>query len=373
MTRKADKANQLTPEWKQARDEAIERCHAKNNSAGTLANTRRNTIYAALEFQRLGINGPKEINQEDFVAWTKGLREGTLGTKQLGPMTIKKRVETLRAILQACKLSDQLDFVDLWKPDREIKEITYWSVEELDAMDDRALLMFQNEELRPRAMAHIIHSMMAPRISDVAAFQWDYFDYQTMTIKFRAKKNKKRCFQYIQPNLVQTIQQYQAWISQFTDGDVYLFPTSILNASGTAKHDNRHATDKTIRKWLKQVRDSTTVHGEPVQPLSSHSYRRSLAMRYLASGSTFENIAMVLGDEIGTLEKHYAELVPNDSQRLAFEKAFRKSALIFSEGTAQPDFLLRRRGSNSNWAMPLSNAFAGFRLEGNGGRWGNYL
>ena len=46
-------------------------------------------------------------------------------------------------------------------------------------------------------------------------------------------------------------------------------------------------------------------------------------MRYLASGSTFENIAMVLGDEIGkTLEKHYAELVPNDSQTCKFEKAF---------------------------------------------------
>ncbi len=370
MKRKADKANQLTPAWRQARDEAIQRCQAKNNSDGTLANARRNTVYVALEFQRLAINGPEEINQEDFVAWTRGLKEGTLGTKQLGPMTIKKRVETLRAILQACKLSEQLDFVDLWKPDKEVKEITYWTVEELDAMDDRALLMFQDEELRPRAMAHIIHSMMAPRISDVAAFQWEYFDFQTMTIQFRAKKNKKRCFQYIQPNLVQTIQQYQSWVSQFTDGDVYLFPTRILNASGTTKHDNLHATDKTIRKWLKQVRDSTTVDGEPVQPLSSHSYRRSLAMRYLASGSTYENIAMVLGDEIGTLEKYCAELVPNDSQRMAFEKAFKKSEWISSEGTTQPEWLKRPRGSNSNLAFTSSATIKGFGLKQGGGRWG---
>ena len=90
MKRKADKANQLTPAWKQAREEAIQRCQAKNNSDGTLANTRRNTIYVALEFERLGINGPEDISQEDFVAWTKGLKDGTLGTKQLGPMTIKK-------------------------------------------------------------------------------------------------------------------------------------------------------------------------------------------------------------------------------------------------------------------------------------------
>ena len=72
MKRKADKANQLTPAWKEAREEAIQRCQAKNNSDGTLANARRNTIYVALEFQRLAINGPEEINQEDFVAWTKG-------------------------------------------------------------------------------------------------------------------------------------------------------------------------------------------------------------------------------------------------------------------------------------------------------------
>ena len=74
MKRKADKANQLTPAWKQAREEAIQRCQAKNNSDGTLANARRNTIYVALEFQLLGINSPEDICQEDFVAWTKGFK-----------------------------------------------------------------------------------------------------------------------------------------------------------------------------------------------------------------------------------------------------------------------------------------------------------
>jgi site-specific recombinase XerD len=368
MEKKVDQANQLSDEWKKANQEVMKRSKAKNNSAGTQNNIRKNSIYIGLEFQLLGTNDPAEINQNDFLNWLDGLRQGTLGTKKLGSTTIKKRVETLRAILQACKLSEQLDFVDLWKPDTEVKEITYWSVDELDAMDDRALFMFQNEELRPRAMAHIIHSMMAPRISDVAAFRWDYFDFQTMTIQFRAKKNKKRCFQYIQPNLVHTIQEYQSWVSQFTGGNEYLFPTSILSPSGTTKHDNLHASDKTIRKWLKHVRDSTTVHGKPIQPLPSHSYRRSLAMRYLTSGSTFENIAMVLGDEIGTLEKHYAELIPNDSQRLAFEKAFRKSAWISSKGTVQPEWLKRPRGSNSNFAMRSSPTNNGFGLDMGSGR-----
>ena len=169
----------------------------------------------------------------------------------------------------------------------------------------------------PEQWRIIIHSMMAPRISDVAAFQWDYFDFQTMTIQFRAKKNKKRCFQYIQPNLVQTIQQYQSWVSQFTDGDVYLFPTSILNASGTTKHDNLHATDKTIRKWLKQVRDSTHVNGEPVQSLLISQLSSLTGHAIPRKRKHLRKHRHGLGDEIGTLEKHYAELVPNDSQTIS--------------------------------------------------------
>ncbi len=35
------------------------RCQAKNNSDGTLANARRNTIYVALEFQRLWHQWPR--------------------------------------------------------------------------------------------------------------------------------------------------------------------------------------------------------------------------------------------------------------------------------------------------------------------------
>ena len=260
--------------------------------------------------------------------------------------------------------------MDLWKPEKEIKEIRYWAVEELEAMDERALVMFRQDELKPRAVAHLIHSMMAPRISDVAGFQWDYFDFQSKTIQFRASKNKKRCSQFIQERYIPILKQYQAWVSQYDDGDIFLFPTSILNASGTTKYHHLHATDKTIRKWLKQVRDSTKLNGEPVQPLPSHSYRHSLAMRYLANGNTFENIAMVLGDEIGTLEKHYAELLPNDAQRLAFEKAFKMSSWISSEGTVQPEGLKRPRGSDFSRLVWRSPPTKGFGLSEGGGRWG---
>ena len=93
-------------------------------------------------------------------------------------------------------------------------------------------------------------------------------------------------------------------------------------------------------------------------------------MRYLANGNTFENIAMVLGDEIGTLEKHYAELVPNDAQRLAFERAFKMSSRISSEGAAQPEWLKRPRGLDSNRTVWRSPPNRGLGLSEGSGRWG---
>jgi hypothetical protein len=84
----------------------------------------------------------------------------------------------------------------------------------------------------------------------------------------------------------------------------------------------------------------------------------------------YENVAMVFGDDIATIEKHYAELIPNKAQRMAFEKAFAQSTQITSEGTAQPEWLKRRRGSNSQMLMQRSDAFAGFESVRGGGRCG---
>ena len=93
-------------------------------------------------------------------------------------------------------------------------------------------------------------------------------------------------------------------------------------------------------------------------------------MRYLSAGNKYENVAMVIGDDIATIEKHYAELVQNKAQRMAFEKAFAQSTQITSEGTAQPEWLKRRRGSNSQILMHRSDAFAGFESVRGGGRCG---
>ena len=364
MAKKTYYESALSKEWLNSRHEALTRSKAKNNSKGSYDNIKRNSVYLANEFQLIGVNSPDGITKEKFSDWVDGLREGTFPCKELGAGTIKKRVETLRAILQANKLVDQLDFVQLWKPDKQAKNIKYWSVEEIEAMNDIAIKTFQNGKYMGRAVVHILHNMIAPRIDDSTSFKWEFIDFNERLIRFPATKNKKICSQYIHEPFVPLLMRYKEWVSQFDGGDVYLFPSSMMQKSGTTKKAIPHASAKTLAIWLKYIRDLTVVDGKPVQQLSSHSYRHTLAMRYLNSGNKYENVSMILGDDIATIEKYYSELMPNKEQRLAFEKAFAQSTQITSEGTAQPEWLKRRRGSNSSMTMLRSNAFRGTELRG---------
>ena len=347
MAQKVYDATELSSEWNKDRKAAMLRGISLNNSQSSKDKTRDISVYVASDFQDLGITSPSSIREQDFHAWSDGMEKGLFRGSSLSVGTIGKRVEILRALLRAGSRKEQQEFVNLWKPKHVVKEIRYWSVSELESMDEVALLMFGDEKLRPRAMAHLLHSMMAPRISDTASFRWDSFDMNKKQIKFRASKNKKLCSQYIQDRFLPYIKGYKEWVSQFSGGDEFLFPTSIAQKSGTTKKKMPHISDKTIRKWLAKVRDSTILFdGTKPQKLSSHCYRHSLAMRYLSVDNKFENIAMILGDEIATIEKHYAELSPNKAQEMAFHRAFKKSNVISSEGTAQPEWLNRRRGSN---------------------------
>ena len=370
MAEKTYSESDLSKAWLASRHEALTRSKAKNNSEGSYDNIRRNSIYLGNEFQLLGVNNPNEITKENFSEWIDGLRQERFPCGQLGEGTIKKRVESLRAILQANKLVDQLDFVQLWKPTKQAKNIKYWSVEEIEAMNEVALKTFENEKFRGRAVIHILHSMLAPRIADSASFKWEYINFEDRMIRVSAAKNKNMCSQYIEERFVPLLLRYREWVAQYEGGDIYLFPSSMMQKSGTTKKSISYASVKTLAIWLKHIRDQAEVNGKPVQKLSTHSYRHSLAMRYLNTGNKFENVAMVLGDNIATIEKYYSELLPNKAQRLAFERAFSQSTKITSQGTVQPEWLKRNRGSNSQSSMSRSHAFSGFDSEQGGGRWG---
>jgi len=370
MAQKTYSESTLSKAWLDTRHEALTRSKAKNNSKGTYDNIKRNSVYLGNEFQMIGVDDPRMITKEIFSEWIDGLSEGKFPCQKLGSGTIKKRVETLRTILQSNKLAEQLDFVQLWKPTKQAKNIRYWSVEEIEAMNDVALKTFENEQFRGRAVVHVLHSMIAPRIADSASFKWEYFNFDERMIRFSASKNKKTCSQYIEERFVPLLQRYKEWVSRFEGGETYLFPSAMMQKSGTTKKTSSHASVKTLGLWLKHIRNQAEVNGKPVQELASHSYRHSLAMRYLNAGNKLENVAMIIGDDIATIEKHYAEFVPNKAQRMAFEKAFAQSTQITAEGTAQPEWLKRRRGSNSQMLMHRSDASAGFELGQGGGRWG---
>ena len=364
MAKKTYSESALSKAWLNSRHEALTRSKAKNNSKGSYDNIKRNSVYLANEFQLLGVNSPDEITKENFSKWIEGLRQGTFPCKELGAGTIKKRVETLRAILQANKLDEQLDFVQLWKPDKQAKNIKYWSLQEIEAMNEIAIKTFHDGKYLGRAVVHILHNMIAPRIDDSTSFKWEYIDFEERKIRFPATKNKKMCSQYIEERFVPLLINYSEWVSQFEGGDIYLFPSAMMQKSGTTKKAIPHASAKTLAIWLKYIRDLTVVDGKPVQQLSSHSYRHTLAMRYLNTGNKYENVSMILGDDIATIEKYYSELMPNKEQRLAFEKAFAQSTQITSEGTVQPAWLKRKRGSNSSITLSRSDAFMGSNLRG---------
>ena len=90
----------------------------------------------------------------------------------------------------------------------------------------------------------------------------------------------------------------------------YLFPETIAGHSGTTKEILPHISDKTVYEWLIKVRNGAAPYYKGgIRKYSSHSYRHTLAMRFLNSGSTYEDVSRILGDTVATIEEHYSELV----------------------------------------------------------------
>jgi len=105
-----------------------------------------------------------------------------------------------------------------------------------------------------------------------------------------------------------------------------------------------HVSDKSVSSWLARVRnESSPFYGDTIRPYSSHTYRHSLAMRFLNTGATFEDVARILGDTVATIEAHYSELGFTPSFRKAWETAHARSKMQMTEGTAQPEWLDRFR------------------------------
>ena len=94
-------------------------------------------------------------------------------------------------------------------------------------------------------------------------------------------------------------------------------------------------------------------------------------MRYLNSGSRYEDISIVLGDTVATIERHYAELVFGPASERAFARAHPKSRKEKAVGTAQPEWMTRDAGFRT-----LGSHVSAVHRNGvldaaeGGGRWG---
>ena len=345
MGNKLYNEHELTDDWARARDASIHYGELRNHRASTKKNDSRGSLWVACDFMDMGVMSAEAIKDNDWLALVERYRAGmTRSGNELTEGSIRKRKEALVQILKATRLSDTLHFVEMWKETKEAKEITYWNLEEMEAMNQYSLLLAQETKTLKFAVVHFLHYHISPRRQDSAKFKWDFIDLNEGTIQFFASKNGKRCVSFIEGRFLPVFKKYKAWLAEQGHDTTYLFPTSNAGKSGTTKVKLPHVSDKSVSSWLARVRnESSPFYGDTIRPYSSHTYRHSLAMRFLNSGATFEDVARILGDTVATIEAHYSELGFTPSFRKAWETAHARSKMQTTEGTAQPEWLDRFR------------------------------
>jgi len=341
MSKKLYTHEALDPSWEKAIKASERYGQLRNHRQSTKKNDSRGALWIAGDFTDIGVNGPEKITQQNWLDLVERYRNGeTRSGNPLKEGSIRKRKEALVQILKALRLDDVLHFVTMWKEKNEVLEIRWWNEDETEAMNQLSMRMFSEPKRMKHCIAHLIHYHIAPRREDSASFKWKYIDLNAGIIEFRASKNEKRCVSFIENRFLPMLREYKAFLKENGHGDEYLFPSSNSAKSGTTKVHRPHITGKTISAWLVKIRDGTlSMDGTQIQKYSSHSYRHTLAMRFLNSGSTYEDVARVLGDTVATIEEHYAELGITDSFRQAWKTAHVRSSMKTTIGTAQPEWL----------------------------------
>jgi len=387
MPKKIFFENELNDAWREAREKGIEYGIALGHKEGTQENDRKGMLYVACEMQDLGCMDPSDIDVSVFNRWRGyAMSDENRRGKAITESGFKKRKEALIVLLKALDLVAPLKVVQQHRSDIRVTEIQYWSREELEAMTRRAMEVFRGEpKRRARAIAHIIHVIAPPRREDTASIRWDFFDLEKGRLLFPAKKNGKQPGNVIQERFIPVLSAWKEITSEHEGGDIYLFPSSRAQKSGSTKKKRPHISGKTIVQYLTYIQETTSISGKHTpQSLSSQKYRHTFAMHALESGCTLEFVAKVLGDSIQTVERYYSRFLLNNAHKREFDKMYGGNARVDSEGSSQPAWLSRHERE-----LPDANAMAiaeGFRLhernkasvygtggsnaESYGGRWG---
>ncbi len=373
MAKKLFYLDELNDCWLTAREKGIDYAHARGHSPNSLHNDRKDMLYVGCEMQDIGCFDPAEINQTIFNQWRQyTMSDNNRAKKSISEKGFKKRKEALILLLRANHLSKQLEIVQMHRSIIRHEKLDYWNEDELEAMTNRAIQVFNNEpEKRAAAVAHFINRICPPRREDTSQLKWQYIDLAENFILFPAKKNGRQAGNFIEQRFLPFLKQWKEQTSQSVDGDVYVFPSSMAQSSGSTKKSRPHITGKTIAKHLDYIRDTTILDdGSFPQKLSGHKYRHSFAMLALKNSRKMTFIAKVLGDSVSTVEEYYSRFLLNGDHKAEHEKMTRKQNIpISSEGTVQPLGLKRHSKQ-----LPSANQLAiaeGYRLyEENGGRWG---
>ena len=376
--------HELNDTWRIAREKGMEYAQARGHSPGSLHNDQKDMLYVACEMQDIGCEDPTDIDQTVFNKWRSlAMSDNNRSGKAITEKGFKKRKEALILLLKANRLDEPLRIVQMHKSKITHDELKFWSEEELEAMTERSLIVFEIEpEKRAAAIAHILHIICPPRREDTASMRWDWIDIEAQEMLFPAKKNGRQPGNFIEARFIPALSRWKEITSEFEAGEQFVFPASMAQLSGSTKVQRAHITGKTISKHLEYIRSTTTLQdGSQPQKLSSHKYRHSFAMKALNDQCEPSFITKVLGDTMATVEQFYSRFHLNQAHRAEFEKMTRKQNLrMSSAGTAQPAGLKRHiRPLPSAHQMGIAEGFRlheankaavnGFRTEGYG-RWG---
>jgi site-specific recombinase XerD len=336
--------SELTDKWKEGLEASIKVGKLRNHREKTTQrNDRDLALWVALDFQDMGIMSPETLQEESWLELVNRYRNAQTRSKnKITEKSIKKRREGLIQLLEGLGMQEHLKSVRIWQPKKEDTSIRYWSEDEMEAMKKSAFDIIQNSTNPERGIIHLLMTTIAPRRSDAAEFKWEYIDFNQRLITFKAKKNGAICTSMIQESFIPILMDYKEEVSKSAGGDIYLFPSSRAQTSGTAKTYREHVSDKTIVSWLKEISQNSSLRdGTPVQDLNIHCYRHTLAMKYVNKGEPIQRLCTILGDTIATIETYYSERVFTFEDKKAFHRVNKNSRRESSEGTSQPDFLTR--------------------------------
>jgi integrase len=373
MGKKLFYQDELNGCWSTAREKGMEYARARGHSENSLHNDQKDMLYAGCEMQDIGCMNPADIDQSIFNRWREyTMSDGNRSGKAITEKGFKKRKEAMILLLRANQLNEQLAIIQMHRSNIRHERLEYWDEDELEAMTERAIQVFDNEQdKKAAAIAHIINRICPPRREDAAQMRWESINLAEEIILFPAKKNGRQAGNFIEPRFLPFLQQWKEETSQHPNGQEYIFPSSMAQLSGTTKIERPHVTGKTVAKYLDYIRDTTVLpDGSQPQKLSGHKFRHSFAMLALKNRRKMRFIAKVLGDAVATVEDYYSRFLLNGDHKAEHEMMTKKqNQRISSEGTVQPP-KLKRHSRPLPSAQAISTA-EGFRLYDEGyGRWG---